>query len=155
MASTGQYYVLDVVRFKTDKIQTYYKEIEKLHSHWHIKKLRAEVTAAQVAIVRDLKRIMKEKGLALPIEEHRPTKNKEERIAAILEPRYETMMIWHYEGGYTAVLEEEVVQANPRHDDLKDALAAAIEMATPPANMERRASKERPTTQRSRFGGRN
>ena len=156
VASTGQYYVLDIARFKTDKIKRYYDEIERLHSHWHIRKLRAEVTAAQVAIVRDLKRIMKEKGLALPVEEHRPTKNKEERIAAILEPRYETMMIWHYTGGYTAVLEEEVVQANPRHDDLKDALAAAIEMATPPAQTERRSNSRNKVAhnKHSRFGGR-
>ena len=153
VASNGQYYILDIARFKTDKITKYYKEIERLHSQWHIKKLRAEVTAAQVAIVRDLKAKMKENGLALPIEEHRPTKNKEERIAAILEPRYESMLIWHYQGGFIPVLEEEVVQARPRHDDLKDALAAVIEMATPPVQRESKVKQNHVPTGRKRFGG--
>jgi predicted phage terminase large subunit-like protein len=152
VASNGQYYVLDIARFKTDKIKRYYTEITRLHGHWKLRKLRAEVTAAQSLIVRDLKQKLKDEGIPLSIEDHRPTKKKEERIAAILEPRYENMLIWHHKGGYTSVLEEEVVQARPRHDDLKDALAAVIEMATPPNKNSRDSNRNKRPTARCRFG---
>ncbi len=132
IARSGQIYVLDIDRFKTDKIHTYYKRLAKLHAQWHFKKLRAEVTVAQVIIVRDLKQRLKEEGLSLPIDEYRPRGKKEERIAAVLEPRYESLMIWHYKGGFTEMLEDEVILARPPHDDLKDALASVIEMALPP-----------------------
>ena len=99
------------------------------------KKLRAEVTVAQSIIVRDLKDKIREDGLSISIDEHRPTRNegtKEERIAAALEHRYDNMSIWHYKGGYNDVLEEELVLARPAHDDIKDALACAVEIAIKP-----------------------
>ena len=42
------------------------------------------------------------------------------------------MSIWHFKGGYTDVLEEELVLARPAHDDIKDALACAVEIAIKP-----------------------
>lgn len=128
-------YVLDIACFKTDKIADYFNEISRLHSKWEFKKLRAEVTVAQTVIVRDLKDRMREQGLPLVIEEYRPNRSegsKEERIAAALEHRYENGQIWHYKGGYTDVLEEQLIQARPAHDDIKDALAAAVTIAIKP-----------------------
>ena len=59
---------------------------------------------------------------------------KEERIASILEHRYENGTMWHFEGGECQNLEEELVLQRPAHDDIKDALASAIEIAVPPVN---------------------
>lgn len=133
--SEGFIYVLDIVRFKTDKISEYFKEIRDLHVKWEFKKLRAEVTVAQSVIVRDLKDMLREDGLRLSIEEYRPTRRegtKEERIASALEHRYDNFTIWHFKGGYIDVLEEELILARPPHDDVKDALASVVEIAVKP-----------------------
>ena len=41
--------------------------------------------------------------------------------------------MWHVEGGWTSILEDELIQARPQTDDIKDALASAVSIATPPA----------------------
>jgi len=128
----GNIYVLDIDRFKTDKIQGLYDRVAEYHSKWHFKKLRAEVNAAQGMIANDLKDRLKREGLRLSIDTHSPSTKKEERIAAVLEPRYENGAIWHLEGGYTPVLEEELILARPAHDDVKDALASVVEIARAP-----------------------
>lgn len=131
----GDIYVLDIDRFKTDKMSEYFRRVAALHSKWEFKKLRAEVTVAQKIIVNDLKEYIRKHGLRLSIEEYRPSSKegtKEERIAAALEQRYDNQTIWHHRGGYTQVLEEELVLARPPHDDIKDALASAVEIAVKP-----------------------
>lgn len=146
--SENNIYILDIDVFKTDRISEYFKRIVNLHSKWEFSKLRAEVTVAQVVIVRDLKDKLKQEGHILHIEEYRPTRKegtKEERIASILEHRYDAGMIWHYKGGYTDVLEEELVLARPAHDDIKDALASAVSIAVKP--------KQRGSLDNSRMSG--
>lgn len=134
MDSDGHVYVLDIDRFKTDRINDYFEHLLHLSNKWNFKKLRAEVTVAQSAIVRQLKDLIRGYGLAVSIDEYRPIKGtKEERIAAILEPRYDNLSVWHYRGGHCQTLEEELVSRNPPHDDVKDALAAAVDMAVKPA----------------------
>ncbi len=131
----GYIYILDIDWFKTDRIGEYFDRVATLHSKWEFKKLRAEVTVAQGIIVRDLKDKMRSEGLSLSIDEYRPTRNegnKQERIAAALEHKYDNQTIWHFKGGYIDVLEEELVQARPAHDDIKDALASAVEIAIKP-----------------------
>ncbi|WP_038356622.1 hypothetical protein, partial [Vibrio cholerae] len=106
--SGGYIYVLDIDRFKTDKINDYYEHISALHSKWEFKKLRAEVTVAQQIIVNDIKDKLRKEGMTISIDEFRPTKalgSKEERMAAVLEPRYEQGIMWHRKGGYTPMLE--------------------------------------------------
>jgi hypothetical protein len=129
-------YVLEIDRFKTDKISEYYKHILQLHIKWGFRKLGAEVTSFQKQIVNDLKdNYFRPNGLYISIVELKPTKHqgsKEERIAAILEPRYDNLGVWHYKGGFCQTLEDELVQRHPPHDDCKDALAAAISIAVPP-----------------------
>ena len=120
MDEDGFIYVLDIDAFKTDKISGYFQRIKELHAKWEFKKLRAEVTVAQAMIVRDLKDTLRAEGLSLSIDEFRPTRNegtKAERIAAALEHRYENLAMWHAKGGYTDVLEEELILARPSHDD--------------------------------------
>jgi hypothetical protein len=72
-------------------------------------------------------------GLSLSIEEYPPLKEKEMRILSILQPKYANGQVWHYLGGLCQVLEEELTQANPSHDDVKDALASAIDISLAPA----------------------
>jgi phage terminase large subunit-like protein len=154
----GNIYILDIDRFKTDgRIGVYFEHIRDLHVKWNFRKLRAEVTVAQVAIVRELKdQYFKPHGLALSVDEARPTRAdgaKEERMRAILEPRYENQSVWHYQGGNCSALEDELIQAHPAHDDMKDALAAAIDVSVPPRGMSRRSSSDGKVIYSTRFGG--
>lgn len=131
----GMIYVLDIDRFKTDKTAEYFRRISLLHSKWYFKKLRAEVTVAQQIIVNDIKDALKKQGMSISIDEYRPSRhegNKQERIASTLEHRYDSLMMWHYNGGYTPMLEDELVSANPPHDDIKDSLANAVAIAVKP-----------------------
>jgi len=155
---SGDIYVLDIDRFKTDKTLEYFRHIATLHSKWNFKKLRAEVSVAQKVIVNAIKEHIKKEGLSLPIEEYRPNRtegSKEERIMAALGHRYEDQSIWHTEGGYTNMLEDELVKAKPKHDDLKDALASAVSISVPPKQRTREEVNPLLTvdTRKSRFGG--
>jgi phage terminase large subunit-like protein len=132
------YYVLEIDRFKSKNPSDYFQHILKLYEKWGFRKLRAEVSVAQAVIVTDLKEnYIRPLGLSLAVEEFRPSRwegSKEERIHATLEPRYANRQIWHYLGGHCQTLEEELLFANPAHDDCKDALASAIDFATAPLN---------------------
>lgn len=151
------YYVLDISRFKTDKIAEYYNEVVDMHQKWEFPRLRAEVNVAQAVIARDLKERLKSSGSRIVIDEHRPQRGdgkKEERIAAVLEPRYENQQIWHYKGGYIPMLEEELILARPRHDDIKDCLAACVETAKAPKGYARESMRTNKNHLfNSRFGG--
>lgn len=135
------YYVLDIARFKTNQIKEYFDVILQLHRKWDFRKIRAEVNVAQETIVEELKNnYIRKHGLALSVDKYRPTKilgTKEERVDAILRPRYENMSIWHYRGGNCQVLEEELLLQRPPHDDVKDALASCIDLAVPPSGSSR------------------
>ena len=155
--SSSNYYVLDIERFKTNKTITYFEKIAALHSEWNFKKLRAEVTVAQEVIVEAIKDYIKQKGMRLSIDSYRPNRHegsKEERIAAAIEHLYDDLRVWHFEGGYTPVLEEELVQARPAHDDCKDALACAVSIAiTPAKSSSHMAEYFYKSNTNSRFGG--
>lgn len=156
--SDNYIYVLDIDRFKVERTIHIFEHIVQLHSKWGFKKLSAEVVAAQKMMVEDIKDYSKKQGLSLSVVEYRPSKvegTKEERIAATLEWRYENNMMWHFEGGFTNVLEEELILARPPHDDIKDALTSAVSIAVKPAQSA--ASKIKDfvnfNASRSRFGG--
>ena len=149
-------YVLDIDRFRTDRISEYFEHVFHLVSKWSFRKLRAEVTVAQQAIVKQLKELVKQHGLSLSIDEYRPTKhqgNKEERIAATLEPRYDNLQMWHYRGGNIQTLEEELMSRNPPHDDVKDALASAVDIAVKPSKTVMRSKKSNIVWANTRFRG--
>ena len=116
------------------------------------------MSVAQKVIVNSIKDYVRKEGLRLSVDEFRPSKaegTKEERIAAALEHLYDNLQMWHQEGGWTAVLEEELVLARPAHDDVKDALASAVEIAIAPAKSAGAAVKDffTQTKATSRFGG--
>jgi phage terminase large subunit-like protein len=133
----GNYYVLDLDRFKTDRLEEMFEHLRALYSKWEFRKIRMEMTAAQATVAKELRdSYIKPMGLSLSIDEYYPTKrdgDKQERIAAVIAPRYSNLQIWHYRGGFSQSLEDELVQRFPVHDDLSDALCNAISILTPPA----------------------
>lgn len=135
--SQHNYFVLEIDRFKTELVSEYFKRILHLHQKWDFRKIRAEITAAQKTIVTSLKEVyIKPYGLALSIDDHSPGRSqgsKEERIEAILQPRYTNQQIFHYRGGNCQFLEEELILKHPPHDDVKDSLAACVEIAIAPS----------------------
>ena len=151
-------YVLDINRFQTDSIKDYFKELLAMYNKWSFKKLRAEASVAQAAIVNTLKYdLFPSHGISLKIEEVKPTKHqgsKEERMDAILTPRYDSMQVYHYRGGNTQVLEDELVSHNPPHDDIKDALATAIEGAVKPMRSMKNSNSNNVVAFHPKFGGR-
>jgi hypothetical protein len=157
VTSDNDIYILDIDRFKTDKISVYFEHVLAAYYKWGFKKLRAEITVAQQSIVRELKEnYIKKSGLPIKIDEYRPSRhegNKEERMAATLEPRYDNLSVWHYKGGNCELLEEELIMAHPPHDDIKDALTAAIDIAVPPRQSGRVLEKKTNVLYSSRFGG--
>lgn len=150
-------YVLDIDRFKTSKISEYFQHIMDLHVKWDFRKIRAEVTAAQKVIVAELKDYVRSYGLYLSIIDAKPTRHdgsKEERMAAILEPRYDNNAIWHYKGGNCQILEDELILTHPPHDDVMDSLASAVEICVPPVGMQSgRGHTTSNVITHGRFGG--
>lgn len=154
--ASSNIYVLDIARIKTDKIGDYFKLILDYHVKWDFRKLRAETTAAQSAIVKELKSVyLQPKGIAIAVDEHPASTragNKEERINAVLGHRYDEQKIWHYQGGDCQSLEDELVLRRPPHDDIKDAFAAAVEITVPPTAYAEVRQQSR-VQFNSRFGG--
>lgn len=149
-------YVLEIDRFKTEQIKEYFDSILAAYTKWGFRKIRAEITAAQKTIVRDLKdNYIKVNGLALSIDEHSPNKqqgSKEERIKASLQARYDNLQVWHYKGGNCQILEDELINEFPPHDDVKDSLASVIDIAIPPAT-QASVRRRNNIVYHSRFGG--
>jgi len=63
--------------------------------------------------------------------------------------------MWHYKGGFCQTLEDELILKHPPHDDVKDALAAAVSIAVPPQGiMSRGLNREQGNVVfHPRFGG--
>lgn len=158
MDGKSNYYILEIDRFKTDKISEYFNRILKLYEKWGFRKIRAEVSSAQQVIVKDLKdNYIRPYGISLVVDEFRPIGkmgSKEERILNALEPKYANRQIWHYQAGNCQALEEELMFAHPAHDDIKDALASAIDFAVPPMNFfSMQKSETKSYNYHSKFGG--
>lgn len=149
-------YVLDIDRIKTDKMSDYADLAIKKFLKWDYKKLRAEITAGQKAIVREVKERIRNAGLVIRVDEYSPSRHegtKEERISASLAPAYDNGEVWHYRGGNCQVLEDELILMNPAHDDVKDALASCFNIAVPPKTIRARATEVGTKYFNSRFGG--
>lgn len=151
----GYIYVLDIERFKTNKISVMYDRVEKLYRKWRFRKIRCEISGMQKMIVSQFRDYMRSQQIVFSIDEYTPPRNmkKEERIAAMLEPRYENNMIFHYKGGNCSLLEEELIMNFPEHDDLKDALASCVDILKPPLKSLRTHDKSNVIQFDSKFGG--
>lgn len=152
VAPNGNMYILDIMRFKTNKISEMFSKVMAAYKRWNFRKLRAETTVAQAMIVTQFKEYMRKNNCGFSIDEHRPSKKKEERIRAALEPRYSNLSIWHYRGGNCQTLEEELMLEHPEHDDIKDCLASVVEIATAPMKRRHVEQMQLPVYH-NRFGG--
>jgi phage terminase large subunit-like protein len=156
VTSDGFYYIIDIDRFQAELPSEYFKHLLDLHMKWDFKKVVCEVTAAQKVIVNDLKQsYILPHGLPLSVLEFTPSRQmgaKEERIFAVLQPKYANRQIWHYLGGNCQVLEDELTKGRPPHDDVKDALATCVQHIVVPA-FHRPSQSNTPVENYTRFGG--
>jgi phage terminase large subunit-like protein len=151
----GYIYVLDLDRFRTTKYEEYYRRILDMHLKWGFRKLRVETNAGANLICEYIKDRIREEGVRFTLDGKNTSSrggSKEQRIAAILEPRYENGDVWHPRSGLVMELEEELMLERPAHDDLKDALAAAVEISSPPMAYGNKSKVFRLKTH-PRFGG--
>ena len=132
----GFIYILGLDRFRTSDFIVYYERIQDLQRQWFFRTLLVETNAAGSIIAQEIEAHIRRNGGNLIVEKRASnsrTGNKFEQWAAVLEPRYHSKSVFHYRGGLTPELETELISAKPRHDDLKDALCAAISISRPPA----------------------
>ena len=156
--SDGYIYILDLDRFRTSDFLTYYDHIIALQSQWCFRSLLVETNAAGSLVAQEIENHVRRNGGNLSVDKralNSRAEGKRENWASVLEPRYQSKSIFHFRGGLTPTLEEEVVSAKPRHDDLKDALTAAISISRPPSGR-RITNPDGPdrTVVQGRFGGR-
>lgn len=133
----GYIYILGLDRFRTSDFLTYYERIESLYKQWFFRQLVVETNAAGSLVAQEVEAHVRRNGISLVVDKRAKnsrTGGKLENWAAVLEPRYHSKSVLHYRGGLTPVLEEELISAKPRHDDLKDALCAAMMIAKPPSS---------------------
>ena len=159
--SDGFIYILDLDRFRTSDFLTYYERVTALQSRWFFRRLLVETNAAGSFVAQEIENHVRRNGGSLVVDKRAATSrtgDKYESWAAILEPRYHSKSVFHNRGGLTETLEEELVTAKPRHDDLKDALCAAISISHPPAARKpvdyERIQEQHNNVVYGRFGGR-
>lgn len=152
MDTENNIYVLDINRFKTDKISVMQEELTKMYSKWRWIKLRGEATAAQNLVVNQIKEMNRKLNLFYTIEIFKPTTDKLVRMKTNLEPRYAAKALFHYRGGNCQLLEDELMSDRPPHDDIKDSLASAVEIASPPVG-HRAIRREDNVIYNTKFGG--
>lgn len=156
----GYIYVLDLERMRTSNFQEYYDKVAFLQSEWGFRRILVETNAGGALVAQELESFIRRNGGNLVVERRASTNRggtKDERWAAVLEPRYESKSVFHFRGSLTTVLEDELVSSKPRHDDLKDALCAAISISKPPMASKRLTSRKLSSNSNvvvGRFGGR-
>lgn len=146
-------YVLDIDRFKTNKISVMADHLEKLYNKWGWIRLRAEINAQQGLIVEQIRDFNRKRGVFYTIDTVNQIHNKEIRIMTNLEPRYAEGKILHYRGGACQVLEDELMSTKPPHDDTSDALASVVEISTAPSRHRAQQQKVSNIAFHPRWGG--
>lgn len=128
VTQTGIKYLLEAIRYKSNKPSETIERLESLYSKWNFKGLRIEAVGAFKLVAEDIKAQLERKGVRIPIDIYNPgTTHKDLRIMNILEPGYQSHSIFHYRGGMAETLEDEIISVHPAHDDLKDAWAMCID----------------------------
>lgn len=156
----GFTYILDLDRFHTSQFDVYYNRVIDLHNKWGFRHIQIETNAGGKFVEQELKSRIRLNGDSLAVKgkhSHRNEGTKQERHAAMLEPRYANQSVFHFRGGLIGVYEEEVVLERPPHDDMVDAVCSAIEIAKPPAKKNRSwayTDESKTVITDSRFGGR-
>lgn len=141
----GYLYVLEQRRFQTDKAEVYYQNLFELWEYWGFPKATIESNAGGKVIANFIQDEMRRQTANLIIEAKPSTRNKEERIEEILEPLYRNGSVFHFKGGLSRILEEELRLSRPSTDDLKDSLFIAVSTS-------KRNTKPRITTNKVNSG---
>lgn len=152
----GYFYVLDIDRFQTDKIETYYEHIAKLHDYWGFREIYIETNNGGKIVKPAIEDLIRRQGSTLVVHGVPHTSHqgkKEERIAQALEPLYRQRNIYHCKTRLIKLLEEELILPRPPHDDMKDCLAMAVEQSKKPIGKGLRSKVTKKLPPVSRFGG--
>ena len=130
----GNRYVLQVYRYKTDKISKSLETLVEAYRQWQYRGLRIEVVSGFKLVAQDLADSLGAKGIRIPIDFYTPPRNetKQVRVNGILEPLYQAGSIYHYKGGNCQIMEEELCSIAPMNDDCKDAWAMCCDLMKPP-----------------------
>lgn len=157
-------YVLDIDRYQTKKPSVYWKHTEAMYIKWGFRWVKAEAVAAQAVIIEALKEYAEQEATPIRFKSYKPGSHdgsKEERIAQTLEPLYESGRMYHARGGNWLLLEEELENDRPPHDDIKDTLHIGVsfdKLKPPPPEDDSRTRDVRTSLYdgagHSRFGGR-
>lgn len=157
----GFIYVLDLDRFKTTKFHVYYDAAVSLQAKWGFRRMKVESNAGGKLVAQEIENLVRRNGGNLVIDCQHSSGNmgkKQERWAAILEPKYESKSIYHFKGGLMSIYEEELMSSRPRHDDIKDAVCMAIEISKAPSGSKKLTLKDKENNNvvylNKRFGGR-
>ena len=132
----GYLYILQLKRFQTAKAEVYYKELFDLHQYWDFREATVETNAGGAVVANFIQDEIRREGHTLVIKhQHKNQREgiKEERNAQLFQPLYRTKSVYHTKGGYTRLLEEELVSAKPAHDDLMDSIWIAISNSKRPS----------------------
>lgn len=124
----GQVFILDLAVFKTDKFDAYYEAVDRLYRKWGFPKITVETNAGGKFVAREIRKRVARGGSAYSVIGKPAARgaSKGERYAASLEPRYLNSLVFHYEGGDTPELEDQIVEQNPKNDDIRDAVVIAV-----------------------------
>lgn len=133
----GYLYVLETLRFQTDKVEVYYDNLTKLHDYWGFREATIETNAGGQVVVNFIQDEMRRDGRSLIVNgvaHNSASGSKEQRIEMVLEPLYRNNSVLHVKGKFTKDLEDELRLRRPPHDDLKDALYIAVQYSKRPGN---------------------
>jgi phage terminase large subunit-like protein len=156
MDHDGYLYVLDLERFKTDKMEEYYEKAIELYIKWNFRTLVVETNNGGGLVAEFIKDKIRREGGTLEVKPKAAPNDssKYERILQILEPRYRNNEVFHNRIGYIRLLEEELKQPKPKNDDLKDAVTLAVSELKPPMSRGTALKNKQLTERLSRFGAR-
>lgn len=132
----GYLYILQLKRFQTAKAEVYYQELSDLHQYWGFREATVETNAGGAVVANFIQDEIRREGHNLVIKhQHKNQREgiKEERNAQLFQPLYRTKSVYHTKGGYTRLLEEELVSAKPAHDDLTDSIWIAVSNSKRPS----------------------
>ena len=124
----GFRYILDIARLKTNKISEMSDTLLNKFIKWRFRKFRIETNATQGLVANQMQDNMRKAGAIFSWDKQPSRKNKAIRIVSMLEPLYNTKTLFHYKGGNTELLEDELIATKSPHDDIADALAACMEI---------------------------
>jgi phage terminase large subunit-like protein len=96
----GNRYVLDIIRYRTDKTSKTLQEVRNLYAKWKFKKLRIEAVGGFKLVAQDLADNLQDAGIRIPMDLYVPPNmdGKVARVNGILEPLYQCGAVYHYRG---------------------------------------------------------